>query len=340
MIIEPLTKSDDAPAFMRELLANIRSSTPELIYAKDTQSRMIFANLAVLRAIGKSWEEVRGKSDVEWHSDLIEAQRFVAADALVMAADKSASMEEVMTVGGVPQTYLSSKCPLRAEDGRVIGLFGISMNITARKNDETLRKLLLDELDHRVRNTLAVVQAMARQTLKHSGIEKTVWAAFEGRLQAMAQAHTLLTRDSWEGADIRKIVHEVLKVHGEGHIDRFDIAGSEVWVDAQNALALSMAIHELGTNALKYGALSTPHGRVAISWYADVSEAPPIFDFRWQERDGPEVRAPSRRGFGSKLIEQAFKHDGSSIAEVVYDASGVRFHARFPLQIKPLAHAA
>lgn len=339
MTIETLTNIDDAPEFMRDLLANIRDATPDLIYAKDTQSRMVFANRAVLHALGKSWDEIRGKSDVEWHPNPIEAREFVAADARIMAEDRSETLEEVLTVGGVPQTYLSSKSPLRAEDGRVIGLFGISMNITARKNEERLRKLLMDELDHRVRNTLAVVQAMALQTLKHSGIEKTVWAAFEGRLQAMAQAHTLLTRDSWEGADIRQIVHEVLKVHGEDHIDRFDITGAEVWIDAQNALSLSMAIHELGTNALKYGALSTPEGRVAISWNADAAEAPRMFDFRWQEGGGPQVLAPSRRGFGSKLIEQAFGHSGGSVAEVDYDAAGVRFHARFPLQGKPPPHA-
>lgn len=335
MTIE-LTNPDDTPAFIRDLLANIRDATPDLIYAKDTHSRMVFANRAVLEALDKPWEEIRGKSDVEWHPDPIEAQKFVDADARIMAEGKSESLEEVLTVGGVPQTYLSTKSALRAEDGRVIGLFGISMNITVRKNEERLRKLLMDELDHRVRNTLSVVQAMALQTLKHAGIEKTIWAVFEGRLKAMAQAHTLLTRDSWEGADILQIVDEVLKVHGEDRIARFDITGSEVWIDAQNALALSMAIHELGTNALKYGALSTADGRVAIGWNVDVPVTPPVFDFRWQETGGPEVLAPSRRGFGTRLIEQAFRHEGSSVAKVDYDAAGVRFHARFPLQIKPV----
>lgn len=339
MIVEDFPTLTDGRAFVRDLLANIRESTPDLIYAKDRQSRMIFANRAVLASVGKTWDQIRGRSDVEWHDDPDEARDFIAADARIMAAGESERLEEVLTVDGVPQTFLSTKSPLRAEDGRVIGLFGISMNITARKTDERLRRLLVQELDHRVRNTLAVVQAMAQQTLKNAGIEKAVWAAFEGRLQAMAQAHTLLTRDSWEGADIRQIVTEVLKVHGDQHFERFDIAGTEVWIDAQNALALAMAIHELGTNALKYGALSNADGRVKIDWRIDLSDTPPMFDFHWDEVDGPRVEPPSRRGFGSKLIEQAFGHAGRDVAKVDYAPTGVGFHARFPLQttaeIKP-----
>ncbi len=332
MSVQELVDANDAAAFVSDLLANIRDSTPDLIYAKDTQSRMIFANKATLKALGKTWDEIRGKSDLDWHLDKQEAAAFVEADARIMSADKSESLEETLTVDGIPQTFLSTKCPLRAADGRVIGLFGISMNITMRKNDERLRTLLMNELDHRVRNTLALVQAMARQTLKHAGIETSVWAAFEERLQAMAQAHRLLTRDSWEGADIRQIIAEVLKVHGTEHVSRFDIAGSEVWIDAQNALALAMAIHELGTNAIKYGALSNAAGRVSIEWKVDLSDMPPIFDFHWQETGGPEVQLPSRRGFGTMLIEQAFGRHGRDVARVDYVPCGVRFHARFPLQ--------
>jgi two-component sensor histidine kinase len=225
--------------------------------------------------------------------------------------------------------YLSTKSPLRAPDGRVIGLFGISMNITARKADERLRKLLVDELDHRVRNTLALVQVVARQTLKSQAIDKSVWQAFEGRLQAMAQAHTILTRDSWEGGDIRRIVTQAIAGHGSGHVDRFDVAESEVWIDAQNALALAMAIHELGTNAVKYGALSVPGGRVTIDWKIDLSEEQPVFDLCWRESGGPPVVAPTHRGFGSKLIEHAFGHHGRDVARIDYHPGGIEFHLRF-----------
>lgn len=337
--MQGLFEADDANVFTRELLASIGDATPDLIYAKDTQSRMVFANRAVLQSLGKTWDEIRGKSDIEWHHDLDEARVFVAADAKILATGTNASLEEVLTINGVSQTFLSTKCPLRSEDGSIIGLFGISMNITVRKNEERLRKLLLEELDHRVRNTLALVQAMARQTLQGAGIEKSVWDAFEGRLAAMAQAHSVLTRDSWQGADIRQIVAEVLGVHGSDHVDRFEIAGSEVWIDSQNALAMAMALHELGTNAIKHGALSAVGGKVAISWKVDLSDMPPIFDLHWQESGGPEVRAPSHKGFGTRLIAMAFGHQGRDVARVDYAATGVVFRARFALQTRTAAAA-
>ena len=195
-----------------------------------------------------------------------------------------------------------------------------------------MRQLLVNALDHRVRNTLTVVQVMARQTLNKAGIEKTVWDAFEGRLQAMVQAHGVLTRESWQSADIRQIVAEVLGVHGEDHVNRFDIEGAEVWIEAQNVLALAMTLHELGTNAVKYGALAVPTGRVVISWHVDRSAPQPVFDLNWQETGGPRVQPPTRRGFGLKLIEQAFGAAGRDTVKVDYAPDGIAFNARFRLE--------
>jgi PAS domain S-box-containing protein len=329
--ISDLLGTADANDFTRELLFNIGQSSPDFIYAKDLNSRMIFANRAVLKTLGKSWAEIRGKSDVEWHSDPDEARAIVAADARIMASGETESLEEVVTSAEGPQIYLSTKSPLRAADGRIIGLYGISMNITVRKHNERLRQLLVEELDHRVRNTLAVVQVIARQTLKTATIEKAVWQAFESRLQAMVQAHGVLTQDSWQGADVRQIVAEVLSVHGQGHVRRFDIEGPAAWVDAHNALSLALALHELGTNALKYGSLSVPSGRVLIRWKADVSATPPVLDLSWQEIGGPPVQPPRRKGFGSKLIEQAFGANGGDSPRIDYDPGGVRFTARLRL---------
>lgn len=329
MNIADLLNPAEANDFTRDLLLSISESTPDFIYAKDLNSRMIFANRAVLRAMGKTWTEIRGKSDVEWHSDPDEARIIVAADARIMAEGTTESLEEVVTTAEGPQVFLSTKSPLRAADGRIIGLFGLSMNITERKNNERLRQLLVDELDHRVRNTLALVQVMARQTLKTAGVDKAAWAAFEGRLQAMAQAHSLLTRDSWEGEEVRRIVAEALAVHGADHAGRFDIAGPDLWIDAQNALALAMALHELGTNALKYGALSVPAGRVSIAWSVDLSDKPAMFELAWRESGGPVVRPPARRGFGTKLIETAFGKQAAP--RLLYDPDGLAFHARLPV---------
>lgn len=331
MSILDLLSDDRATSFTNELLAKIGEATPDLIYAKDLDSRMIFANRAVLAVLGKSWEDIRGRSDDEWHDDPEEGRKFVEADARVMASGQTEELEETLTGVDGSQTYLSAKSPLRAQDGTVIGIFGISKNITERKNEERLRQILLNELDHRVKNTLGLVQAMARQTFKNVGIDKAIWDAFEGRLISMSKAHGLLTRQSWVGADIAEIVAEGLIAHGGRHAECFTIAGPAASVDAQTALALAMAFHELGTNAIKYGALSVPQGRVAISWALDDTGDLPMLDLYWREQDGPPVVKPEHKGFGSRLIEQAFAQTASNIAQVEYLPEGIEFHVRFTL---------
>lgn len=337
MSISRLLHTSDEAEFTRTLLHNIGEVTPDFIFAKDVNSRLIFANKAVLDAFGKSWEDICGKTEAEWHSDPDEARKLLDADARVVADGHIETLEEVVTTLDGPQTVLVTKCPMRAEDGRIIGLFGIGMNITDRKAAERQRALLVNELEHRVRNTLGIVQVMARQTLLHEGIQKSAWAAFEGRLQAMAQAHNVLTRESWQGADIRQIVAQSLMVHGKALAERFDIQGSEVWIDAQNALSLAMALHELGTNAMKYGALSVPGGGVSIKWKVDLSDMPPIFDLCWQERGGPRVVPPTHKGFGTRLIESAFGTMGRDVAHIDYAETGVTFHTRFGLRTKSAA---
>lgn len=332
MTIPELLPDDSATAFTDDLLAKIGEATPDLIYAKDLKSRMIFANRAVLAVLGKTWEEIRGRSDDEWHDDPEEGHKFVEADARIMESGETHELEEILTGVNGTQIYLSAKSPLRASDGSVIGIFGISKNITERKNEERLRQILLNELDHRVKNTLGLVQAMARQTFKSSKIDKVIWEAFEGRLISMSKAHGLLTRQSWVGADIGDIVAEGLLAHGGQDPTRFKISGPSAWVDAQTALSLAMAFHELGTNAIKYGALSVPEGSVAISWKIQNNEYDaPMLDIYWQEEGGPIVVEPTQTGFGSKLITAAFAQSASHVAQVKYLPAGIEFHVRFAL---------
>ena len=328
MTIPRLSTDDGADAFTNDLLAKIGEATPDLIYAKDLNSRMIFANRAVLAVLGKSWEHIRGRSDDEWHDDPAEGLRFVEADARVMRSGQTEELEEILTGVDGSQTYLSSKSPLRAQDGTVIGIFGISKNITERKNDERLRQILVNELDHRIKNTLGLVQAMARQTFKHAGIDKAIWDAFEGRLVAMSKAHGLLTRQSWVGADIADVVAEGLIAHGGQHADCFLITGPYAWLDAQAALAVAMAFHELGTNAIKYGALSVPGGRVIISWELGNVGDVPVLDLCWREEGGPPVTEPRHKGFGSRLIQQAFAKGAPNAARVDYLPGGIEFRVR------------
>jgi len=332
MTIPELMRDDRAAAFTDDLLAKIGEATPDLIYAKDLKSRMIFANRAVLAVLGKTWEEIRGRSDDEWHDDPEEGRKFVEADASIMESGETQELEEILTGVNGTQIYLSAKSPLRSPDGSVIGIFGISKNITKRKNDERLRQILLNELDHRVNNTLALVQALARQTFRNSRIDKVIWEAFEGRLVSMSKAHRLLTRQSWVGADIAEIVAEGLLAHGGQDPKRFSISGPSAWVDAQTALSLAMAFHELGTNAIKYGALSVPEGCVTIFWEIDnTNDDTAMLDVHWREEGGPIVVEPAQKGFGSTLIQASFAQNATQFVQVKYPPAGIEFHVRFAL---------
>jgi PAS domain S-box-containing protein len=331
MTIPELMPPVDAAAFAADLLAKIGDASPDLIYAKDLKSRMIFANRAVLAVLGKTWDQIRGLPDDEWHDDPEEGRRFVEADARIMASGQTEKLEEVLTGVDGLHTYLSTKSPLRAEDGSVIGLFGISMNITEQKNAEALRQILVNELDHRVKNMLSLVQVMARQTFKPAQIDSAIWDAFEGRLISMSMAHGMLTRQNWVGADIADVVAEGLLAHGGRHADCFVVSGPSAWLDAQTALALAMAFHELGTNAIKYGALSTAQGRVTIVWQVVGEGDAAMLDLHWLESGGPVVAEPTHRGFGSRLIQQAFAHNGTNLAEVRYLPGGIEFHVRVGL---------
>jgi PAS domain S-box-containing protein len=312
----------------RELLKQIGETTPDLIYAKDRQSRMIFANPAVLKATGRAWEEIAGRPDTDWHPDPEEAAQFVEDDELVMSSGITRRFEEVLTGPEGTETFLSSKTPMKDPSGVVIGLFGISKNITAEKRLDAQRLLLMQELNHRLKNMLAMVQAIAQMTLKPALRTEDVWRVFDGRIQVLAGASDVLIRQSWDGAEIGGLVNEALRAHGCGPEGRILAEGPEVWVDAQVAMGLSLALHELCTNAVKYGALSVDSGRVQVAWRSldDLGNRVAI---SWRELGGPTVAPPARRGFGSRLIEQAFG-DGAARARVDYDPAGVRFEVEAP----------
>lgn len=327
--ISELQAAEAQIALDRELLRQIGENTPDLIYAKDRQSRMIFANPAVLKATGRTWEEISGRPDTDWHPDPAEAARFVADDEVVMSTGQTRRFEEALTGPEGTETFLSSKTPMTDPSGVVLGLFGISKNITAEKRAESQRLMLMQELNHRMKNMLAMVQGIAQMTLKPVVRERSAWDVFDGRIQVLAGASDVLIRQTWDGAEIGGLVAEALRVHGCGPEGRIQADGPEAWVEAQVAMGLSLALHELCTNAVKYGALSVEGGRVEVTWrYLD--ETRDRVSVSWRETGGPPVRKPERLGFGSRLITQAFAGDAAARARIDYDPAGVRFDVEAP----------
>jgi two-component sensor histidine kinase len=183
---------------------------------------------------------------------------------------------------------------------------------------EQHQQLLINELNHRVKNTLASVQGIAFQTLRGDLPMAEGRARFESRLMALSGAHNLLTEENWGGASLERVVGDSIE-HLAGETARFDVEGAPLRLAPRAALALAMALHELGTNAVKYGALSTEAGRVSIVWTKDGDRLRLV----WRESGGPPVRSPSRRGFGSRLIERGLAADLGGTATLDFDPAGL-----------------
>jgi PAS domain S-box-containing protein len=207
--------------------------------------------------------------------------------------------------------------------GRVLGVSVIFRDITERKRWEEHQQLLINELNHRVKNTLATVQSIASQTLRNTGTAAEAKEAIEGRLIALSRAHDVLTREHWEGADLYEIVEQAVAPYSNRSEDRLHLSGPRARVSPRMALALAMALQELATNAVKYGALSTATGAIRINWEVEGS-APAIgFHLRWEETGGPPVQAPVRRGFGTRLIERSLAQDLNGDVRIEFAPTGV-----------------
>ncbi len=197
--------------------------------------------------------------------------------------------------------YMSRVLPYRSTDDRIEGVVITFIEITERKQAEERQLLLMGELNHRVKNTLATVQSIANQTQASTPDPLQFAEKFQARIQALSRAHGLLTRRSWESADVKDIVHDqVLVDDKDGNIST---SGASALLKPQAAVALSLVLHELTTNARKYGSLSIPSGRLRVEW--DVLDAKSVLQLEWTEAGGPPVSEPERRGFGTTLIEKS-----------------------------------
>ena len=203
--------------------------------------------------------------------------------------------------------------------------------VTARRASEHQRELLVGELNHRVKNTLATVQSIAAQTLREGKSLRETRESFESRLLALSETHNLLTRDHWSGAGLRELVEVELAPYA-GARARIDVTGEEVWLAPDPALALGMALHELATNALKYGALSGAEGRVRISWTRRDEAGADRLRLVWEEAGGPPVTPPTRRGFGSRLIETGLRRQLRGEVELAFRPQGVCCTIDLPLE--------
>lgn len=213
--------------------------------------------------------------------------------------------------------YDANGVPLRAH--------GVSLEITDRKRAEERQSILVAELNHRVKNTLAIVQSLVMQTHRTTESPAAFIQALDARVRALAKAHDLLTENSWEGAMLKDVIGRTLEPYASNSVAdrRIEIAGPPVRLDAQAAVVLNMAFHELVTNAAKYGALSVPAGSVTVGWTVDRQAAQEAIVIVWTEAGGPPVATPSRRGFGSLMLEAGLAHELDGKVTLDFRTGGV-----------------
>lgn len=222
--------------------------------------------------------------------------------------------------GQVRWVYVQGRCYFAA--GQPLRFPGIVVDITERKRSEEHRELLIHELNHRVKNTLATVQSIASQSLRNADAMEEARSAMEARLLALSRAHDVLTRENWEGAGLLEIVREAMAPYRHERETRIHIEGPDIRLSPRMALAIAMALQELATNAVKYGALSNENGQVRIAW--SVNDAPEKrLHLTWSETNGPTVEIPRRRGFGTRLIERSLAQDLHGKATIDFARTGI-----------------
>ena len=224
------------------------------------------------------------------------------------------------------ERWVSATGGARFKDGRAVCLLGTARDVSVRKRAEEQARLLGDELQHRVKNTLAMVQAIVRQTLRGAGTPSEAQAAIDSRLAGLGRAHDRLMTGGWEGSGLREAAVAALLPYDDGSAGRFTIEGPPAWLSAEAAMSLSLMLNELATNAIKYGALSTSAGHVELTWTlgCEPEEAAATrLDLLWRERGGPPVTEPIKRGFGSKLIERSLVGTLRGTATLAFEPNGL-----------------
>lgn len=215
--------------------------------------------------------------------------------------------------------------PVRDESGEIVQYFASFTDLTKHKDEQAHARMLIDELNHRVKNTLATVQSIVSQALRNATDPATIREAIESRLFALSRSHDLLTRENWESAGLHDVIDAALEPFGiaNGRAERFKVTGKNIRFPPGAALALGIAFHELATNAVKYGAFSNDGGCIIVEWTIVPSPDGDRLILHWQETNGPPVAPPAHSGFGSRVIERGLAHELNGSVRLDYRADGI-----------------
>ena len=325
-------QAEDALRASEERFRSMANTTPAIIWMADGKGGITFHNNRWLEYTGFEPHETTD----DWVRSVVHPDDLERLNAERERAIKEGSDIEIevryRSKAGDYRWFLTRATPVRGDDGKAKEWYGSSTDIHEIKLAEERQKLMMDELNHRVKNTLAVVNSIASQTLRATHDPAAFAQAFSARIHALAVAHSLLTKAQWKGAAITDIVSAaVAPFASEGNNRVLVMEGPWLFINPNVAVTLSLVLHELATNASKHGALSSSAGTVAISWQQTGGSAPNL-KLTWLERGGPVVEPPTRRGFGSRLIESSADQFGGEIS-LAYTPRGVECRLLMPMAI-------
>ncbi len=309
-----------------------------LVFTTDPKGRLITANRAALEAARGDEPDLVGRPLDElslWDTDPANK------DALHLAIVRAATGEERRFDVLSNETELGQSVydvsvrPIAAVNGQISHLVVSALDVTERVEAAETERLLMRELDHRMKNTLQVVQGVIRRTARSHDSVDAFETSLLGRITTMARAHDLLARERWLGADLRTIVLQEIQPFEESR--SITVTGPPIRINPKGALAFALAMHELGTNAIKYGALSVADGRLDIDWSLEEADEDRCLIFHWRESKGPHVAAPERRGFGSLLLERSIKYDLDGETYLDFAPEGVSCRIEIPWErVRPM----
>ncbi|WP_019905069.1 sensor histidine kinase [Methylobacterium sp. 77] len=208
----------------------------------------------------------------------------------------------------------------------------VQVHLEERQRTHERQALLIRELHHRVKNTLATVQGLLGATARSSNDVNTFYHSFSDRIVSLGKTHNLLTEDYWQTAPLRELLQNELGPYNDASAERITLEGPAIELAADLAVPTGMAIHELTTNAAKHGALSVPSGRITVCWSIDRREGDRVLDLGWKESGGPAVKTPERRGFGSTLLQRVLAQQCNAEVTIAYEADGLQFRMVAPLR--------
>jgi PAS domain S-box-containing protein len=317
-------------------LSDLLQALPAAIYTTDAEGRISFYNQAAADLAGH--EPVLGSDEwcVTWklfRPDGTPLPHDQCPMAVALRENREVRGEEAIAErpDGTRTPFSPYPTPLRDSEGRLVGAINMLVDISDRKDAEARQKVLIDELNHRVKNTLATVQSLARQTARHARDITDFGETFEARLLALATAHDLLTERNWMSAPLEKLLDDIVAPYSGGG-ERLRLEGPHVELNPRAALSMTMVLSELATNAAKYGSLSKHSGILSVNWRV-TGGAEGVLELDWREQGGPPVETPSQHGFGTRLIERCVRRDLEGHLDLQFAETGVECRIAMPLRV-------